>query len=100
MKEKKWGVKAGLRVENTDLKTYLVNTEENQRSELYQFFPTLHSSYKINQRISCSGGVLQTYLLSEIMGFLNYFLTSEIISASAWEILTCCRNLPTRMRGN
>ncbi|WP_417600419.1 TonB-dependent receptor domain-containing protein [Owenweeksia hongkongensis] len=53
---KKWGVKVGLRVENTDLNTLLTNTNESNTQNYTDFFPTLHTSYKISQRFSLQAG--------------------------------------------
>lgn len=52
----KWGVKTGLRVENTDLKTLLVNTNEENKRNYTNFFPTIHTSYKISKGISMQLG--------------------------------------------
>ncbi len=52
----KWGVKVGLRVENTNLKTLLVTTDETNDQNFTNFFPTLHTSYKINERFSVQAG--------------------------------------------
>ena len=51
-----WGVKAGLRVENTDLRTRLVNTNEKNRQNFTNLFPSLHTSYKLSQRVSLQAG--------------------------------------------
>lgn len=52
----KWGVKLGLRIENTDLRTFLVNTEEENDLNFTNYFPTLHTSYKINESLSVQAG--------------------------------------------
>lgn len=52
----KWGLKLGLRVENTDLSTFLVNTLETNDRNFTNFFPTLHTSYKITEKISMQAG--------------------------------------------
>ncbi len=52
----KWGVKLGLRVENTNLSTLLVNTDENNDQNFTNLFPTLHTSFKLTERISLQGG--------------------------------------------
>jgi outer membrane receptor protein involved in Fe transport len=52
----KWGVKLGLRVENTDLKTRLVTTQEKNNQLYTNFFPTLHTSYKVSRYISLQAG--------------------------------------------
>ncbi|MFB9054954.1 TonB-dependent receptor domain-containing protein [Formosa undariae] len=52
----KWGVKLGLRVEDTKLYTLLANTDEENDQEYTDFFPTVHSSYKINDDFSVQAG--------------------------------------------
>ncbi|MFT5640973.1 MAG: outer membrane receptor protein involved in Fe transport [Cyclobacteriaceae bacterium] len=52
----KWGVKVGLRVENTELQTLLTNTDEANDRNYTNFFPTFHSSFKLTPRISLQGG--------------------------------------------
>ncbi len=52
----KWGVKVGLRVENTDLNTLLTTTNESNNQNYTDFFPTLHTSYKISKRFSLQAG--------------------------------------------
>jgi outer membrane receptor protein involved in Fe transport len=52
----KWGLKLGLRVENTDLQTLLVNTNEENDRNYTNFFPTFHSSYKFNEFFSVQAG--------------------------------------------
>jgi len=54
--DKKWGIKLGLRIENTDLKTYLVNTNESNDRNFFNLFPTLHTSYKLTDAFSIQGG--------------------------------------------
>lgn len=53
---KKWGVKAGLRAENTDLTTLLVNTNDENKYNYTNLFPSMHTSYKINERFSMQLG--------------------------------------------
>lgn len=52
----KWGVKAGLRVENTDLSTLLVNTNEANNQNFTNFFPSFHTSYKFSDTFSLQAG--------------------------------------------
>ncbi len=54
--DKKWGAKLGLRLENTDLNTLLVNTNQRNDRNFTNFFPTLHTSYKITDRVSVQAG--------------------------------------------
>lgn len=53
---KKFGVKAGLRMEHTDLRTALVNTGELNNRQYSNLFPTLHTSYKFNEKLSMQAG--------------------------------------------
>ena len=53
---KLFGLKLGLRVENTDLRTLLVNTDESNVTNFTNVFPTAHTSYKFSERISMQAG--------------------------------------------
>src|SRR5690606_38163537 len=52
----KWGLKAGFRLEQTELNTLLVNTDEANHQSYLDFFPSAHSSYKINPKVSLQAG--------------------------------------------
>jgi len=52
----KWGVKFGLRVENTDLETELKTTNESNSQNFNNLFPSVHTSYKVNEKISLQAG--------------------------------------------
>jgi len=52
----KWGLKLGLRLENTDLETFLVNTNESNPQNYNNLFPSVHTSYKVNERFSVQAG--------------------------------------------
>lgn len=52
----KWGVKLGLRGENTILNTLLTNTNERNELNYTNLFPTLHMSYKFSKRYSIQAG--------------------------------------------
>lgn len=52
----KFGVKVGMRVENTDLKTLLVTTNETNNRNFTNFFPSAHTSYKLTERFSLQAG--------------------------------------------
>jgi len=54
--EEKWGLKGGLRVENTDLETLLENTNEENTRNYTDLFPSAHVSYKISDNISLQSG--------------------------------------------
>ncbi|MEM8567808.1 MAG: outer membrane beta-barrel family protein [Bacteroidota bacterium] len=52
----KWGVKLGLRVENTEVNTFLVNTSESNDRNYTDLFPSASASYKVSEEISFQGG--------------------------------------------
>jgi len=52
----KWGIKIGLRIENTDLNTLLVNDNTSNNQNFSNLFPTLHTSYKFTDRFSLQAG--------------------------------------------
>ncbi|TBN18575.1 outer membrane beta-barrel family protein [Hyunsoonleella pacifica] len=51
-----WGIKAGLRLEQTDLTTLLVNTNESNNQNYTNLFPSIHTSYKISDLVSLQAG--------------------------------------------
>ncbi|GAB5553058.1 MAG: outer membrane beta-barrel family protein [Saprospiraceae bacterium] len=52
----KWGIKAGLRLENTDLTTILENTGETNNKNFNNLFPSFATSYKLTEGISFQAG--------------------------------------------
>ncbi|MEZ2413926.1 TonB-dependent receptor domain-containing protein [Muriicola sp. E247] len=53
---KKWGVKGGLRLEQTDLSTLLATTNEANDQNYTNLFPSLHTSYKFTEKVSIQAG--------------------------------------------
>ncbi|MDX1446372.1 outer membrane beta-barrel family protein [Lishizhenia sp.] len=53
---KKYGLKMGLRAENTDLLTVLKTTNQTNDRNFTNLFPSVHTSYKINKRFSLQAG--------------------------------------------
>jgi outer membrane receptor protein involved in Fe transport len=53
---KKWGIKLGLRAENTDLNTLLTTTNEANNLNFTNLFPTVHTSYKLSEVVSVQAG--------------------------------------------
>jgi outer membrane receptor protein involved in Fe transport len=51
-----WGLKLGLRAENTDLGTELVNTNEVNNQKFTDLFPSAHTSYKLSDGVSFQAG--------------------------------------------
>ncbi|MFT5385706.1 MAG: hypothetical protein ACI81W_003115, partial [Saprospiraceae bacterium] len=54
--DKKWGLKLGLRLENTELNTLLANTNKSNSQTYRNFFPSAHTSYKITEALSLQAG--------------------------------------------
>lgn len=52
----KWGLKLGLRIENTDLTTVLINTNETNEQNYSNLFPTVHTSYKVSKKVQFQAG--------------------------------------------
>ncbi|MEO1437324.1 MAG: outer membrane beta-barrel family protein [Bacteroidota bacterium] len=52
----KWGIKAGLRAENTDLTTFLQNTGQENNQNFTNLFPSFHTSYKFTEAVSMQAG--------------------------------------------
>lgn len=52
----KWGLKLGLRAENTDLETVLTNTNQENDRNYTDLFPSAHSSYKFSDQFSFQAG--------------------------------------------
>jgi outer membrane receptor for ferrienterochelin and colicin len=52
---KVWGIKVGVRAEYTDLTTSLEGANPNNQ-EFIDLFPSAHTSYKVNERISLQAG--------------------------------------------
>ncbi len=53
---KNWGLKAGLRLEQTDLNTILVTTNEANNQNYTNLFPSIHTSYKLSDAVSLQAG--------------------------------------------
>ena len=51
-----WGIKVGLRIENTNLNTLLTNTNEENTKNYTDFFPSVHTSYKVSDQVSLQAG--------------------------------------------
>lgn len=51
-----WGIKLGIRAENTDLSTLLVNTNKENDQNFTNLFPSAHTSYKLSEAISLQAG--------------------------------------------
>ncbi len=49
-------LKGGLRLENTDLNTFLVTTGESNNQKYTDWFPTFHTSYKLSESFSAQLG--------------------------------------------
>ena len=52
----KWGLKGGLRLEHTELRTELQNTNEVNSRNFTNLFPSVHTSYKFTDDLSVQAG--------------------------------------------
>ncbi len=52
----KWGIKLGMRFEDTDVNTLLKNSNVRNDQKYSNFFPSGHTSYKINDDLSLQAG--------------------------------------------
>lgn len=52
----KWGVKAGIRLEQTNVTTLLINTNEPNNQDFTNYFPSFHTSYKVADNFSLQAG--------------------------------------------
>ena len=55
-KGEKWGLKLGLRLENTNLHTLLETTNEQNSQNYTDYFPSVHTSYKLTNNTSLQMG--------------------------------------------
>ena len=51
-----WGLKLGLRLENTNLNTLLINTSQTNDRNYTNLFPSAHTSYKLTENFSLQAG--------------------------------------------
>ena len=51
-----WGLKLGVRLENTNLSTLLETTNERNEDDYTNLFPSIHTSYKVNDNFSLQAG--------------------------------------------
>lgn len=54
--DKKWGLKLGLRLENTQLNTLLTTTNQSNEQNYTNLFPSAHASYKLSEQVSVQAG--------------------------------------------
>jgi outer membrane receptor protein involved in Fe transport len=71
--KEKWGLKVGMRLEQTNLKTLLTNTNESNDQNFTNFFPTLHTSYKIGNDFSFQAGYSRRILRPRLRDLNPFF---------------------------
>lgn len=69
----RWGVKLGLRAENTDLSTLLQNTDAQNNQNYTNLFPSVHTSYKITERLSLQAGYSRRILRPRLWDLNPFF---------------------------
>ena len=68
-----WGVKLGVRVENTDLTTFLENTGEENEQNYTDLFPSAHVSHKFSESVSLQGGYSKRVLRPRLRDLNPFF---------------------------
>jgi len=68
-----WGIKGGLRVENTDLRTLLTNTNERNTQNFTNFFPSFHASRKWSDTFSMQVGYSRRILRPRLWNLNPFF---------------------------
>lgn len=69
----KWGLKAGLRLEQTNLRTLLTNTNQSNEQNFTNYFPTLHTSYKVGESFSLQAGYSKRILRPRLRDLNPFF---------------------------
>ncbi|WP_167596697.1 outer membrane beta-barrel family protein [Leeuwenhoekiella sp. ZYFB001] len=72
----RWGLKAGLRFEDTGLTTLLTNTNEQNNQAYNNWFPSVHTSYKVSDRVSLQAGYSKRIFRPRLWD-LNPFFTIQ-----------------------
>jgi outer membrane receptor for ferrienterochelin and colicin len=80
---KKFGVKTGLRVENTDLKTFLLNSNETNKRNFTDIFPTAHVSYKFSKTISMQLGYSRRIYRPRMWSLNPFFSLQNNVNVSS-----------------
>ena len=70
---KKWGIKGGLRLEQTDQNTLLVTTSSANEQNYGNFFPSLHSSYKFSDKVSLQAGYSKRIYRPRMWDLIPFF---------------------------
>ena len=52
----RWGIKLGMRLEQTDLQTLLLTTNEGNQQKFWNLFPSGHTSFKFSDFFSLQAG--------------------------------------------
>ncbi len=68
-----WGIKFGARGEQTELKTVLTNTGEQNNQNYSNFFPSLHTSYKFSSLFSIQAGYSKRILRPRLWDLNPFF---------------------------
>ncbi|WP_139957533.1 outer membrane beta-barrel family protein [Flavicella sediminum] len=69
----KFGVKAGLRLENTDLGTLLVEENKENGRNFTNLFPSMHSSYKFTEVFSVQAGYSKRVYRPRLWDLMPFF---------------------------
>ncbi|MDO6738918.1 TonB-dependent receptor domain-containing protein [Wenyingzhuangia sp. 2_MG-2023] len=72
-----WGVKLGLRVENTGLATLLTNTNQSNNQKYTNWFPSMHTSYKLTDDVSVQAGYSKRIYRPRLWDLNPFFTISD-----------------------
>lgn len=76
----RWGLKLGLRAENTDLNTLLANTGEANNQNFTNLFPSAHTSYKVSETFSLQAGYSRRVFRPRLWDLNPFFNVRNIFS--------------------
>lgn len=69
----RWGIKTGLRLENTQLNTELKNNNQKKDVNYTDLFPSFHSSFKANERLSFQFGYSRRIFRPQLWNLNPFF---------------------------
>ncbi|MFC2109153.1 TonB-dependent receptor domain-containing protein [Bacteroidota bacterium] len=69
----KFGLKGGLRMENTDLRTFLIESNTGNDRSFTNFFPSVHTSYKFTEIFSVQTGYSKRVYRPRMWDLMPFF---------------------------
>jgi outer membrane receptor protein involved in Fe transport len=75
-----WGIKLGLRMENTNLETYLETDDARNVQDYTDFFPSVHTSYKFSDELSLQAGYSKRISRPHLWILNPFFVQRDILN--------------------